>query len=56
MTFGFVGDPGSFLSQQQGDWQLRELLLTVRLTALSIANGPIGEGATLTDNFKHCFS
>jgi hypothetical protein len=34
VTFGFVGDRGSFLSQCQRDLRLRNLFLTVRLTAL----------------------
>jgi hypothetical protein len=33
VTFGFVGDPESFLSQQRRDLQLREWFLTVRVTA-----------------------
>ena len=34
MTFGFVDDPGLFLSQRQRDFQRRRPLLTARLTVL----------------------
>ena len=33
MTFGFVGDRGSFVSQGQRDPGLRDRFLTARLTA-----------------------
>ena len=40
MTFGFVGDPGSFLSQCQRDSRRRGPVLTVRLTVTRAGSKP----------------
>jgi hypothetical protein len=48
VTFGFVGDPGSFLSQCQCDSRHPNLFLTVRLTALRSCASQSAGGAKMS--------